>query len=109
MATLATQTLSQSGLVPTLTACSGGGDTFPPTNSTFLYVKNGDASPHTITIITTLTVFGQAVSDIAVPIAAGAICLLGPYDPGEVGASGTGLASVTYSAVTSMQIAVIQT
>lgn len=109
MAAIATQTMSQTGLVPSMQACSAGGDTYSPTSQTFLLVKNADGSSHTVTVITTDVVFGQNLPDIAVVVAAGTTALLGPYDPGEVATPGTGLAAITYSAVTSVTIAAIQT
>lgn len=109
MALLTTQTMSQAGLTPTLAAATSGGDTFAPTNQTFLMVKNASGGSVTVTIITTAVVFSQNLPDIAVVVANGATTLLGPYDPGEVAAAGTGLCAVTYSSVTSVTVAAIQT
>lgn len=108
MAQLTTQTIEQAGLVPSLQAASSGGDTWEPTSTTFLMVKNADSASHTVTIVTTAEAFGQPVADIAVAVAAGTTVLFGPYDPGEVGQPSTGLASITYSAVTSVTIAAVQ-
>ena len=53
---------------------------------TFLFVKNGDSAQHTVTIHTTATIYGQPISNIAVPVPAGQEMMLGPYDPAEVAA-----------------------
>ena len=107
MALIQTQTVTQAGLPPALQAASAGGDTWEPSATTFLYVKNGDSAQHTVTIHTTATTYGQPISNIAVPVPAGQEMMLGPYDPGEVAQPGTNLGSVTYDAVTGVTIAAI--
>lgn len=108
MALIATQQISQAGTQPSLQAAAAGGDTYEPTEDTFLFVKNGDSVQHTVTIHTTATSYGQPISNIAVPVPAGAEVLLGPYEPGEVAQPATGLATVTYDAVTNLTIAALK-
>lgn len=107
MSQIATQTVTQAGLSPSLQACSSGGDTYSPSATTFLYVKNGDSAQHTVTVHTTFSAYGQPISNVAVPVPAGAEMMLGPFDPGMVADPETTLATVTYDAVTSMTIAAI--
>lgn len=107
MATLLTQTIQQAGLTPSFQAASSGGDSWTPATTTFLAVKNGSGSPITVTIATTATIYGQPISNIAIPVAAGAEVWFGPFDPGEVAQPGLGLGNLTYSAVTSVTIAAI--
>jgi hypothetical protein len=108
MALIPVQTMTQTGLTPSLQAASAGGDTYIPGNQTFLMIKNASGSPITVTIVTTATAFGQLVADVFVLVAAGATTLAGPYDPGEVAAPPSGLVSITYSGVTSLTIAAVQ-
>lgn len=104
---IATQTVTQAGLSPSLQACSAGGDTWSPSATTMLYVKNGDSVQHTVTVHTTAVSYGQPISNIAVAVPAGQEMMLGPFDPGMVANPETTLATVTYDAVTSMSIAAI--
>lgn len=109
MALIATQTVTQQGLVPTYQSVAAGGDQFEPSENTILLVKNGDASPHTVTVAVTATAFGQPVQNVAVVVAAGAQALIGPFEPGEVAQPSTGLANVSYDATpASLQIAAIE-
>ncbi len=93
---------------PAYQAASSGGDEWQPSSNTFLAAKNGSGSPITVTITTTATIFGQPISNIAVAVPAGAEVFFGPFDPGEVAQSGSGLGSLTYSAVTSLTVAAVQ-
>jgi hypothetical protein len=106
MALLATQQIQQAGLVPALAAASGGGDTFEPGDHVFLHVKNADSGPHTVTIVTTATEFGQPVADLAVVVAAGTERLIGPLIDAEFNDPSAGVGSITYSAVTSVTVGV---
>lgn len=107
MSLIATQTVTQAGLSPSLQACSSDGDTYAPSATTFLYVKNGDTAQHTVTVHTTATAYGQPISNVAVPIPAGTEMMFGPFDPGMVANPETTLATITYDAVTSMTVAAI--
>lgn len=73
MATLALQDAPVAGLAAvTWTAASAGGDEAPTGSNVLLLVRNGDASPHTLTIVTPGTVDGIAIEDVTVVVAAGA-------------------------------------
>lgn len=84
---------------------SGGGDTAPVGPNLFLYVSNGDAAPHTATVVTPGTVAGLAVSDSQLVVAAGEVGLL-PLPRLFAGANNR--AQVTYDAVTNVRVAVFE-
>lgn len=107
MALIQTQHITQGGLAPSLQAASAGGDTWLPSATSFLYISNGDSQQHTVTVHTTATTYGQAIPNIGIPVPAGEIVLAGPFDPGQVAQVGTGQGALSYDAVTSVSIAVI--
>jgi hypothetical protein len=105
VATLATQTISVLGIVPAYSAAAGGGDAFTPTERTYLHVKNGGGSPITVTIVTP----GEAapnisIADVAVSVSNGSEQIIGPFPAGLFQSASTGLASITYSGVTSVTV-----
>lgn len=106
MADFDAEQITSSGLDPTQNAASAGGDTVPP--DVTLRVVNGDASPHTVTVVTPGVVDGDlAIGDRAVAIPAGEFRFIRvprqPYmDPS------TGRVSLTYDAVTSVTVEVIR-
>jgi hypothetical protein len=106
MAILSAQTAPLSGLQPAYAAAAAGGDQAPVGEKLFLHVKNGDASAKTVTIATPGTVGDLAVADASqvIPAAGNAVIpLKSTYrDPA------TGRAAITYSAVTSVTVAVVQ-
>lgn len=109
MALLSTQVPTPTaGLVPTYSAANAS-DTFTPTDRTFLYVKNTNASTRTITITTPGTVRGLAVADPGPTIAAttGEL-VLGPFPADLYADPTTGLCTVTPSASAGVTYAVIQ-
>lgn len=112
MATLATQIVSLAGLTPTFVAAAGGGDNFVPDVDTVLHVKNGGGAPITVTIGTPHTdVGGAAIADVVVSVPASSEKEIGPFPAEEFAdQAGTpkGNAFVTYSAVTSVTVAVKQ-
>ncbi|MFJ4907721.1 hypothetical protein ACIQCR_24600 [Streptomyces sp. NPDC093249] len=86
-------------------AASGGGDTAPCGPNRFLWVQNGDAAPHTVTVATPGTVSGLAVADAALTIAAGKVGLL-PLP--RLFANAAGRAAITYDGVTLVKVAVLE-
>jgi hypothetical protein len=106
MAVLTAQALPLGGLQPTYAAAAGGGDQAPVGEKLVLHVRNDDASSKTVTVVTPGTVGGLAIADAAQTIPAGGdafIPLKSTYrDPA------TGRAAVTYSAATSVTVAVLQ-
>src|SRR5581483_9659896 len=106
MATLTTQKITRAGITPSFAAASGGGDKFTPSSVTYLEVHNGGGGSITVTVAATQVISGDmAVTSDVVTVAAGAVAKLGPY-PGQtfLDTSGDGLASITYSGVTSVTI-----
>lgn len=107
MATLPTQVIAQTGTAITFTAAAAGGDQCATGSDVKLLVKNGDASSHTVTLVTPGTVDGDlAIADRAVTVAAGATAAVPVTD--RYRNSTTGLANLTYDAVTSLTVAVIR-
>lgn len=104
MALLATQSIAPAGLADALAAAAGGGDTFRPDDGTFLRVNNGGGSPVTVTVVTPETSHGLAIADLAVVVPAGASRMIGPFPSHLFADPTTGLASVTYSGVTSVTV-----
>jgi hypothetical protein len=106
MAILSAQALPLSGLQPTYATAAGGGDQAPVGEKLVLHVRNGDATAKTVTVATPGTVGDLAVSDAqqVIPAAGAAFIPLKAVfrDPA------TGRASITYSAVTSVTVAVLQ-
>ncbi len=96
-------------LTPTFVAAAGGGDTFVNDGRIMLYVKNGDASPITVTITTPTTLRGGiAVEDPPTTVPATSEEIIGPFDPTLFNATGGTGVAVAYSAVTSVTVAVIR-
>ncbi|WP_327378012.1 hypothetical protein OG393_31045 [Streptomyces sp. NBC_01216] len=108
MATLTVQTIPAGGLSPVYSAAAGGGDQLKPGKTTFLHVVNGDASPITVTVATPGTVGGLAIADRAVPVGASDEQMI-PIPADLYGdPADSGLASVSYSAVTSVTVAALR-
>lgn len=109
MANLTVQSVSRAGLNPSFGAAAGGGDTFLPSDETFLYVKNASGVSVTVTVVTPGSVIPDvAIADVAVAVPAGQDRVIGPF-PAQFFADPTdGLADITYSAVTSVTVAAIQ-
>lgn len=103
MALLTHQAPKLSGTTITYVAASAGGDTLGAVRNGVLRVKNGGASPVTVTVVTPgSTQYGQADPDIPVVVAAGAEVAIGPLSDSL---AVDGVISVTYSAVTSVTVA----
>lgn len=105
MAALTKQTPSQVGTVITFAAASSGGDTVAsPSVADVLLVKNDDAASRTVTIAVPGTEWNnQAKPDTTVTVNAGVIVGI-RLDPRY---ANTGVASITYSAVTNVSVAVL--
>lgn len=108
MAELTVQTITRAsdGLEPTYDTAAAGGDTVQVVSNLFLHVKNGDASPHTVTVATPGTVAGLAISDLTATIPAAEERMIGPID--QYFRASDGLASISYDGVTSVTIAAIR-
>jgi hypothetical protein len=104
MAALSNQSVKRAGLKPAYASAAGGGDTFEPGENVYLHAKNGSGGAITVTIVTPRKVIGADIADIAVAIPAGEEKLIGPFPAQHFADPTTGLASVTYSGVTSLTI-----
>lgn len=108
---ISVQELQQGGLSATYTddTTLDGTDTFLFKNNgyTFMHVKNGDSSQHTVTVQTPKQVSGLDVSELTVDVAAGGEKFIGPFPPGVFNYSG-GNAKFTLDAGTSMEIAILR-
>lgn len=108
MALIATQYMTAiGGTAFTRAAASAGGDTVGrPTPGLYLDVLNSSASSVTVTIaVPGNTWNGQPTPDTPVTVAAGQEKLI---PVGSMYDDGTGVASITYSAVTSVTVAALQ-
>lgn len=106
MALLATQSITRAGLAPSYAAAAGGGDTFTPDKNTYLQIKNASGGAITVTIVTPRNdAWGNAIADntVSVPATTGDR-LIGPFPAEVYGDPTTGLASITYSGVTSLTV-----
>ncbi len=109
MAALTTLNIPLAGVAPSYAAAAAGGDTFLPTNNTFLHVKNASGSAITVTIVTPGSVQGQAVADTAVSVpATTGERLIGPMRADLYARTSDGRADITYSAATSVTIGVFE-
>ncbi|MGW0821834.1 hypothetical protein [Streptomyces sp. NPDC002845] len=106
MAALTTTVVPLAGAAVPYTAAAGGGDDCETGPGVLLMVRNDDASPHTVTLVTPGTVNGLGIDDRDVVVAAGAeeaIRVTSDYRNAS-----TGRASITYDAVTSVTVAVLR-
>lgn len=109
MADLTIQTIVRTGLNPSFSAAAAGGDTLTNDGRTFLHVKNGDASEHTVTIASRVTnaPAGTTVSNLAVAVPAGGERLIGPLQKSAFN-NAQNKVSLSYDAVTSVTIAAVK-
>ena len=108
MATLPIEQIERTtGLTPTFSAASAGGDDFMNTGRQYVEIVNGDASPVDVTFVTPGTVDGLAVADHVVSVPASSTKKVGPF-PTSVYNASDGLLSITYASVTSLTVGVFQ-
>lgn len=109
MATLSVQAISAGGLDPTYSAAAGGGDKVKPGPTTFLHVVNGDVSPITVTVAAPGNFYASvAKPDLEVTVgASGEQMIPVPVTPFADPAD-SGLASISYSDVTSVTVAALR-
>ncbi len=114
MATLSKQTFDEAGQDLTLSAAASGGDQFDNTggDKPKLIIKNGDTAGKTVTITAQNTSFefgrsGKVVKqDQSLTVAAGSVGIMGPFATDAFNDS-NGNVQITYSAVTSLEVAVV--
>jgi hypothetical protein len=109
MALLSLQAITAAGLAANYGAASAGGDKIPlGAANVFLHVKNGGASPITVTITTQANTYkGLTVPDRTVTIANATDKMIGPIDA-SLHADINQQASVGYSATTSVTVAALR-
>lgn len=107
MATLLTKTsVGAAGYALALTAADGTGNTAPTGTGVFLFVKNGSGSSVTVTLAYPSKYDGdQTVAGRGTAVAAGAETVIPLRDVYRDPA--TGLAAITYSAVTTVTVGVV--
>lgn len=102
------QEVSLAGLGPTYSSATATeGDDFTNDGYTFLHVKNGGASPITVTITTPAKVHGVDVADITVSVPASGERMIGPFPPILFNDS-AGRVHTVCSATTSVTLAAIR-
>lgn len=108
MATLTTQNITTAGILPTYAPATAGGDAMIADQTSFLHIKNGAASSMTVSIADPMT-FDTVltVSSRVVTVAANSEQMIAIPDTLYKNPA-TGLASITYSAVTSVTVAAIR-
>lgn len=107
MATRATQTIDNDGLVATYhAATTGAGDQITPGPGVAIHVKNAHSAETIVTIVTPGTVDGLAVSDRTVTVAQATEQFISV--PEMYRSSVDGLATITWSVVTAITFAVIR-
>ena len=107
MATLGIQQIARAALNPTFTSASGGGDDFLNDGKQFVVLKNTDASSRTVTFVTTFTVDGRAVEDLAIAVPAATTIYVGPFKTTYYNDT-NGKLGMTYSATTNLSLAILE-
>lgn len=106
MAALTTQQIAVTGNNPTYASCAGGGDTVEATDDLIVHVKNGDASSHSVTVAVPGAEYGQDRPDVTIAVPAGESRFAAI--PKALADSSDNRVHLTYTAVTSMTIAVLK-
>jgi anti-sigma factor ChrR (cupin superfamily) len=106
MTTLAVQQVPVTGFTPTFAAAAAGGDACQPDDRVFLRVKNGSAASINVTVVVPGTEYEQARPDVVVAVAAAGDVLIAL--PSALQDLTTGLVSWTYSAVTTVTVALVR-
>ena len=109
MAVLSLQAITAAGLAANYGNASAGGDKIPlGAANVFLHVKNGGASPVTVTITTQSNNYkGLTIPDRTVTVANATDKFIGPIDA-SLHADISQQASVGYSATTSVTVAALR-
>lgn len=103
---LLVQKFSEVGLTPAFSAAAATGDTFTNNGSTYLFVKNQDAAAMNVTVESATKCSQGFDHDLVVAVAAGTTEQIGPL-PANRFNDAQGKVSVSYSAVTSVTVAVV--
>lgn len=102
MATIAKSAAGLAGSAIAFAAASAGGDVFVNDGSVRLLVKNADSSSKTVTVDSTGLCSMGFDHNLVIVVAAGDTEVIGPFPVARFGRS----VAVTYSAVTSVTVAV---
>jgi hypothetical protein len=112
MAIIVAQKILQSGLVPTYSAVSAGGDKLVNTGIQYFHVKNDSVATITASVIPVVTVFidpilGRLIKLTAtLTLTAGQSGFLGPFETGAFN-DAQGYITITCSATPSVSIAAL--
>jgi hypothetical protein len=108
MPTLTTQVVALAGLAPTYGAAAAS-TKIVCGERTFLHVKCAAGSSMTVTLSSTAKVRGQSAADVIVTVpATTGDMMIGPITPDLFAGTTDGLASITYSATTSVTVAAVR-
>ncbi|MGE5592590.1 MAG: hypothetical protein ACM3X3_02755 [Betaproteobacteria bacterium] len=107
MAVLTIQRLTSAGMTPSFAAADVAGDKFANNGRTLLVVKNGSASPVTVTVNSQRKCDQGFDHDVTVEVPAGSEKWIGPLDPARFN-NASGQVEVAYSAVASVTVAAVQ-
>lgn len=108
MADLTVQTLTDGALAAITFVAAAASQTLPYTGKEFLLVKNGDASPHDLTIDSVIACNQGSDHDKTLTVAAGAQGMLKPKPPVDRWQDVNGKIALTWSATTSMTVAAVK-
>jgi hypothetical protein len=112
MATIVAQKILQSGLIPTYSAASVGGDKLVNTGIQYFHVKNGSGVTITANVVPVVTIFidpvlGKLIKQTAsLVLPAGQSGFLGPFETGAFNDT-MGLITITCTATTSVTLAAL--
>lgn len=107
MAALSYQRIKVSGLDVVHSAADAAGDLAPSSDTGFLIVTNGSASPITVTVkVPGNTEFGLPEPDVTVNVPANDVMFIGPLTRKLVNPEVNGI-EITYSAVASVTVAAV--
>jgi FlaG/FlaF family flagellin (archaellin) len=102
VALLTVQNITRSGVTPSYTAVAAT-DTFLPDANTFIHVKNGGASPDSVTIsVLQGDPPGLTISDVVVSVTNAQERMIGPLPANFFADPATGLATVAHSFLTTV-------
>lgn len=107
MALLTAQQVTLTGLDISFASASAGGDTAACADRTVLLVRNASGSAVTVTIATPGTVSGLAIADVTHSVPDGTTAAL-PLYPASLLGDTSGVATITYSAATSVTVAAVR-
>jgi hypothetical protein len=107
MALLDKQLFKNVGISPAFVAATATGDTFENDGTNYLFVKNASAAAINVTVDSFRQCSHGFDHDLVVSVPAGATEQIGPFDANRY-TNDNGQVSVTYSAVASVTVAVVQ-